>query len=724
MRNSISARIFILLSLVLVGALAAAFWKAQSLFDHNQKKLAEEHVAKISAEVAKLTSDRIKVLNDELLRYVFAREKNASNKDVPKSWWGTFTLVSTAVNNGQGWTARWFESSLQSPVQQWPTGSVEKLLEEIRWDQARGQARFIHRVSDPQKQPLFALVTALPHVDPTSTVKHVAVGILSPVALADLVSNHKGGAQTVAIIDRQGMVYSHPSAALIGSSMERNSAVRDIMNNGELTQAEYAKTLAGAQAVDGTNLFVVTSQATGAVLRGTRSLAASFAVIGLGLLLLAGAFSLYFSRWYASPLRRVTEFVRAIGTGGEPDLDGPSFKEVEELVEAVTQTRIQILNQIEDENRRRQSQSRGERGLLLKGVAGSLGQEIKNPLIGILGHAQLAKDKAGGREELKKHFDAIEKEARKTKTIVDNLLKFAGAEKLDFSSINYFEAVSTAIAQVEPYLQAKGIKVVKHLSPVPRVIGNYGQLRQALVSLLLHQGKSMERTLSKQLTVYLEAVDGRVVTRFEDTGEGLSDDYRQTAFEPNPSNLSDPTFELAAVHGVIATHQGEISLASTIGKGNVFTISIAAEAGAQVTGLAPEPKRSKISEIVAQISQAQAPSAPVADPAGLDFDEIAAGTFEPVTQLKVSEEVRDFAVSGTTTTVAAGITEQSPGDLSIIDEGEAFSFRKNLPLPDLAVPNDFLPAELSVDLPPPPPALAQQKEESFRVVVRKPRLKV
>lgn len=721
MRNSISARIFILLSLVLVGALAAGFWKAQSLFDHNQKKLAEEHVAKISAEVAKLSSDRVKYLNDELLRYVFAREKNTANKDIPKSWWGTFILVSTAVNNGNGWITRWSESSLQSPVQQWPNGAVERMLEEIQWDQARGSTRFIQRVNDPQKQPLFAFITTMPHVDPTRAVKHAAVAILSPVALADLVSNHKGGAQTVAIIDRQGMVYSHSSAALIGSSMERNPIVRDIMHNGELTQTEHkaAKALAGAQAIDGTNLFVISSQPIAAVLRGTRSLAASFAVIGLGLLLLAGALSLYFSRWYTNPLRRITEFVRAIGTGGEPDLEGPSFKEVGELVEVVTQMRIQILNQIEDENRRRQSQSRGERGLLLKGIAGSLGQEIKNPLIGILGHAQLAKDKAGGREELKKHFDAIEKEARKTKTIVDNLLKYAGAEKLDFSSINYFEAVSTAIAQVEPYLQARGIKVVKHLSPVPRVIGNYGQLRQALVSVLLHQGKSMERTLSKQLTVYLEAIDGRVVTRFEDTGEGLSDDYRQSVFEPSPSNLSDPTFELAAVHGVIATHQGEIALASTIGKGNVFTVSIAAEQGSQISGLTAQPRRSKISEIVAQaIAQPAAPAVPATDPADLDFSEIAQGTYEPVLNSGVKEEVRDFSAPETDRPVEAGITEQVPSELNFVDS-ETFSFRKNIPLP-----SDFMPAELSVDLPAPPPALAQQKEESFKVVVRKPRLKV
>ena len=50
---------------------------------------------------------------------------------------------------------------------------------------------------------------------------------------------------------------------------------------------------------------------------------------------------------------------------------------------------------------------------------------------------------------------------------------------------------------------------------------------------------------------------------------------------------------------------------------------------------------------------------------------------------------------------------------------EGFEFRKNLPLP-----NDFLPNELSVDLPTAPQALVQSKEEQFKVVVRKPRLKV
>ncbi|MEQ1876186.1 MAG: histidine kinase dimerization/phospho-acceptor domain-containing protein, partial [Bdellovibrionia bacterium] len=536
MRNSISARMFFLLSLVLVGALGAGYWKSRSLFDFHQKKMSEEHLSKISAEVGRLTSDRVKYLNQEILTYVGSRELNSKNKEIPKGWWGTFLLVATMEQTQGGWAPRWMEWGLQSPVQQWPNGAVTQILEDVQWNEIRDQTRFFQRVTDPQKQPLFAFITKVPNLDPANPAKRFAVGILSPVALTDLVSNHKGGPQSVALVDRLGYVFSHPSSALIGSSMERNPVIHDLMSHGELSQTEYksAKVLAGFQPVSGTNLYVVSTIPLSVVLRGGTTLLSSFVVIGLGILLLALALSLYFSRWFTSPLRRIADFVRTIGQGAEPDLHGPTYKEVEDLFELVTHMRIQILNQIEDENRKRKAMVVGERQTLLKTLSASLGQEIKNPLIGILGHAQLAKDKAGGREELKKHFDSIEKEARKTKIIVDNLLKFSGAEKIESSSINFFEAIAGALSQVEPYLAAKGIKIVKHLTPVPRVAGNHGQLRQAMVSLLLHQGKTMEKTLSKQLSIYLESHDGKVLLRLEDTGEGLSDENQLTVFEPNP----------------------------------------------------------------------------------------------------------------------------------------------------------------------------------------------
>ncbi|MEQ1879282.1 MAG: hypothetical protein ABL958_21785, partial [Bdellovibrionia bacterium] len=69
------------------------------------------------------------------------------------------------------------------------------------------------------------------------------------------------------------------------------------------------------------------------------------------------------------------------------------------------------------------------------------------------------------------------------------------------------------------------------------------------------------------------------------------------------------------------------------------------------------------------------------------------------------------------------VSNASVRDLGFVEpekpiEQDHFEFRKHLPSV-----SDFMPNELSVDLPPPPMGL-QGREEQFKVVVRKPRLKV
>ena len=221
-----------------------------------------------------------------------------------------------------------------------------------------------------------------------------------------------------------------------------------------------------------------------------------------------------------------------------------------------------------------QSEKLAAVGQLGAGIA----HEVKNPLAGILGCAQLSLRKAERGTPLEKNLLLIEKETKRCRTIIDNLLRFARQEKTVLEPIEVNRVVEDAIAIVSHQLELQQVKIRKQLAlDLPMVRGHADQLQQVLMNLMINAQDAMEGSPGTvTITTALSDAD-RIEVRVTDTGPGIPKEIQGKLFEPfftTKPRGKGTGLGLAVTYGIVKDHGGEIRLHSEPGHGATFIITL------------------------------------------------------------------------------------------------------------------------------------------------------
>lgn len=223
-----------------------------------------------------------------------------------------------------------------------------------------------------------------------------------------------------------------------------------------------------------------------------------------------------------------------------------------------------------------QSEKMSAFGQMSAGIA----HEVKNPLAGILGYAQLSKKKIEPNSPIANYLDIIEQETLRCKDIVENLMKFARQEKAVFSKIDINKTAQNAIRLVEHQMGVNGISIVKGFASEGSsvyVSGNANQLQQVLMNLMLNAQHAMPSGGTLTVTTHLNDKLQEVMIVVSDTGCGMSDEVQQRIFEPFFTTKGDGKgtgLGLSVSYGIIKDHHGMILVDSEVGKGSSFTITL------------------------------------------------------------------------------------------------------------------------------------------------------
>ncbi|MBI4179370.1 GAF domain-containing protein [bacterium] len=237
-------------------------------------------------------------------------------------------------------------------------------------------------------------------------------------------------------------------------------------------------------------------------------------------------------------------------------------------------------------------------------MAASLTHEIKNPLGGLDMYARLLlediSDPGVKDEEKKELAGKIIEGVKVLNGIVGNLLGYARVargEMGDRLSISDVVMAASDFARAE--IQRVGVQFKCDIPPDLTAVGNFDQLRQVFLNLLLNGVQAMLETggtLSVRAAIRESRSGGIgspprvwVVTEISDTGVGMTETQKSRIFEDFYTTREKGTgLGLAISRKIVKVHGGEITVESEWKKGSTFRVYLPAVPGGKDVRLPDE----------------------------------------------------------------------------------------------------------------------------------------
>jgi signal transduction histidine kinase len=222
-----------------------------------------------------------------------------------------------------------------------------------------------------------------------------------------------------------------------------------------------------------------------------------------------------------------------------------------------------------------QSEKLASLGQLAAGAA----HEINNPLTAILGYSDLVIDDPGASDKSRSLAEKIREQARRTKTLVNNLLSFARQVPSEQRSLLDVNTVVNSSAQLRRLdLRGKNIRIeIQTGAAIPSVRGDPNQLLQVFYNIISNAVDAMDEVGGGTLTVRTQYERGNVVILFSDTGPGIAEP--RLVFDPfyTTKPVGKGTgLGLSICYGLVHDHGGQISCYNRPERGATFRIELPA----------------------------------------------------------------------------------------------------------------------------------------------------
>jgi signal transduction histidine kinase len=221
-----------------------------------------------------------------------------------------------------------------------------------------------------------------------------------------------------------------------------------------------------------------------------------------------------------------------------------------------------------------QSEKLASLGQLAAGAA----HEINNPLTAILGYSDVLIDDASGGERSRSIATKIREQARRTKTLVTNLLSFARQVPAERTLLDINAIVTSAVQLRKLDLRAKNIQIeLQAETLLPAVRGDPNQLLQVFYNIISNAVDAMEEVGGGVLTVRTLRERGDIVIEFRDTGPGIKEP--QLVFDPfyTTKPVGKGTgLGLSICYGLVQEHNGHISCFNRPDGGASFRVALPA----------------------------------------------------------------------------------------------------------------------------------------------------
>jgi signal transduction histidine kinase len=235
-------------------------------------------------------------------------------------------------------------------------------------------------------------------------------------------------------------------------------------------------------------------------------------------------------------------------------------------------------------------------------LAAGAAHEINNPLAAILGFSDLLADDMTLPEKARGTAAKIRDQARRTKTLVANLLSFARQVPPERTLLDINTVVTNAVQLRALDLRASKARIELQLESVlPGVRGDGNQLMQVFFNIINNAVDALESNNGGVLTIKTIRERANVVILFTDTGPGIKDPQR--VFDPfyTTKPVGKGTgLGLSICFGIVSEHSGRIFCYNSQQGGAVFRVDLPAVLAAfppkesHPPGVLPNPQKTPV----------------------------------------------------------------------------------------------------------------------------------
>ncbi len=216
-------------------------------------------------------------------------------------------------------------------------------------------------------------------------------------------------------------------------------------------------------------------------------------------------------------------------------------------------------------------------------LAAGLAHEVKNPLGGIKGAAQLLERELGQGNELCEYTGVMIRETERIDHIIRELLELASPRGLNMQPVNLHKILGDILLLQKQAVADRNIACVSQFDPsIPDIMADEALLTRLFLNLVRNaldaMGEDGQLTVtSRVLSDYRMAQNERhsrmVAVEVADDGPGIPGEDLENIWTPFFSTKSTGTgLGLTICHKIVAEHRGMIKVESDPGHGTTFTV--------------------------------------------------------------------------------------------------------------------------------------------------------
>ncbi len=222
-------------------------------------------------------------------------------------------------------------------------------------------------------------------------------------------------------------------------------------------------------------------------------------------------------------------------------------------------------------------------------LAGGIAHDFNNILAAILGFADLAKEETPFYSPVTYHLEQVIKAGNRAKELIKHILSFSRKEAKQRSPIQIQPLIEETLKLLRASIPTTIDIEHDYGSNCEIIMGNPSQINQVLMNLCTNAAQSMDEN-GGLLEVKLDSVQltssdllnhpnlppgDYVHLSVKDTGTGIDHKYLDRIFDPyfTTKDVGQGSgMGLAVVTGIVRSHEGLITVASTPSKGTAFNV--------------------------------------------------------------------------------------------------------------------------------------------------------